>query len=152
MLGKDGRPLSPLSAAMARAKAGDDIHDIERDAAEDMPSDIRPCPCCGRNFAANRLPTHLEICQKITINSQQRQTWNSQSQRINNTQTFNASPPPQRSSTSRRGAPGGLGGTGSSFRASHTPGESSERAPSRNAGTARSTDGVRSSGAFGGGG
>ena len=64
---------------MPRAKAGDNIADIERDAHEAHEAaggdDIRPCPCCGRNFAAGRLEVHLEICQKITVNSQQRQTW-----------------------------------------------------------------------------
>ena len=75
MLGKDGRPLSPLSAAHARAKMGLDPFDEDPD---DLPSDITPCPCCGRNFAADRLEVHLEICQKITVNSAQRQTWDSQ--------------------------------------------------------------------------
>ena len=143
MLGKDGRPLSPLSAAMARAKAGEDPYDED---PNDIPSDIRPCPCCGRNFAKDRLPKHLEICQKITVNSQQRQTWNSQSQRLHNGQTFSSSPAPARAS--RRGP---MGGTGSNF--SHgvsTPNEGEHRAPSRNASTARSAD--RFGGGFGGGG
>ena len=142
MLGKDGRPLSPLSAAMARAKAGEDPYDED---PNDIPSDIRPCPCCGRNFAKDRLPKHLEICQKITVNSQQRQTWNSQSQRLTNGQTFggiSGSPPPVRSSLSRRG---GAGGT---FRATNTPGNG-ERAPSRSSQAESLVNGVRSLGSIG---
>lgn len=75
MLGKDGRPLSPLSAAIARKKAGMDPYEED---PNDMPTDIRPCPCCGRNFAADRLEVHLQICTKVASNSQQRGTWNSQ--------------------------------------------------------------------------
>ena len=57
MLGKDGRPLSPLSAAHARAKMGLDPYDED---PELRPSDIVPCPCCGRNFASDRLEVRPE--------------------------------------------------------------------------------------------
>ena len=79
MLGKDGRPLSPLSAALARAKAGFDPED-----EEDISSatDVAPCPCCGRNFARDRLQTHINICQKVTLNSQNRKTWDAREQRV----------------------------------------------------------------------
>jgi hypothetical protein len=147
MLGKDGRPLSPLSAALARQKAGEDPFDEDPD---DIPSDIRPCPCCGRNFSSDRLPKHLEICQKSQLNSQQRGTYNSQSKRLQDSQVaaFNAgngSPPPMRAASRRKNLASGAG-----TRGSHTPGEGAERAPSRNAATARSAD--ARSGGFGGGG
>jgi hypothetical protein len=146
MLGKDGRPLSPLSAAMARAKAGEDPFDED---PADIPSDIRPCPCCGRNFAANRLATHLEICTKVTINSQQRQTWNSQSQRVKDgSMSFGGSsqqpPSPTGLRASRRGVGGGMG---SSF---SRHGGNEERVPSRSSAASRSTDSGRSSGMGGG--
>jgi len=69
-MGKDGRPLSPLSAAVARAKAGEDPFDEDPNL---LPSNIVPCPCCGRNFASDRLHIHLAICQKVAVNSQSRQ-------------------------------------------------------------------------------
>ena len=78
MLGKDGRPLSPLSAAMARAKAGLDPE--EGDVAPT--SELAPCPCCGRNFIVERLQTHIAICQKVQINSSNRKTWNASEQRV----------------------------------------------------------------------
>jgi len=97
MLGKDGRPLSPLSAAHARAKIGLDPYDEDPSL---RPTDITPCPCCGRNFAADRLEVHLEICQKITVNSAQRRPWDSQQRRLNATLGaslggLNSSPAPQ---------------------------------------------------------
>ena len=79
MLGKDGRPLSPLSAAIARKKAGLDPYEEDTDEIE---LETLPCPCCGRNFHADRLEKHLEICRKSQLNAQQRGTWNSQSQRL----------------------------------------------------------------------
>ena len=132
MLGKDGRPLSPLSAAIARKKQGLDPYDEDPSV---LPTDIRPCPCCGRNFAADRLqvhleicrsshpipshpipshPTrdrlqvHLEICRKVTVNSAQRQTWDSHQQRLNGSIqaiSFNgtSSSSPSMQAMSRRG-------------------------------------------------
>ena len=80
MLGKDGRPLSPLSSALARAKAGLDPEDD--DDVDESASDLVPCPCCGRNFARERLATHLPICQKVTMNSMNRSKWDAREQRI----------------------------------------------------------------------
>ena len=61
---------------------------------------------------------HLEICQKVAINSSQRQTWNSQSQRLRDGQGsgFAPSSPPRHSASSRR-----LNATNDRWRASHTP-------------------------------
>ena len=78
MLGKDGRPLSPLSSAIARAKAGFDPEE-----GDDAPqSELAPCPCCGRNFMKERLATHVAICQKVQVNQTSRRTWNASEQRV----------------------------------------------------------------------
>ena len=68
-----------------------------------------------------RLPgeqVHLEICQKITVNSAQRQPWDSQRVRLNASGKFSgASPAPQRgpsaASSSRRGVLASRNGTAS---------------------------------------
>ncbi|KAL3906191.1 MAG: hypothetical protein SGPRY_010643, partial [Prymnesium sp.] len=100
MVGKDGRPLSPLSAAHARAKLGLDPYDEDPSL---LPTGITPCPCCGRNFAADRLDVHLEICQKASCNPSDiflrlRRVWDSQQKRLNatlgTTSGLNSSPTP----------------------------------------------------------
>ena len=143
MLGKDGRPLSPLSAAIARKKAGLDPYEEDTDEIE---LETLPCPCCGRNFHADRLEKHLEICRKSQLNAQQRGTWNSQSQRLDSSAaTFSASPPMTRSRGPR-----------SSFRASHTPIEGSTRDSSSRGAPGRSSGPRAGAGSaeypFGGGG
>jgi len=106
-LGQGGRPLSPLSAAVARAKAGEDPYDEDPSL---RPSSVVPCPCCGRSFASDRLQVHLAICEKVAVNSQARKVWDSSRQRLDRTSAdlcaLNSSPShspaPRRLSFSRR--------------------------------------------------
>jgi len=147
MLGKDGRPLSPLSAAIARKKAGLDPYDE----GEDVPADVRPCPNCGRNFAADRLHVHLSICQKVSTNAQQRGTFNATNQRLKDSAVSGGfSPPMGRASQSSRR----LDAANGRFRASHTPGDGggTSRDDRRASATSRSADVRGGFGGMGGGG
>lgn len=69
MLGKDGRPLSPLSAAQARSKAGLDPEDEDPSL---RPTEFTSCSSCGRNFSVDRIAKHLSICTKVSLNSSAR--------------------------------------------------------------------------------
>jgi hypothetical protein len=110
LTGKDGRPLSPLSAAVARAKAGEDPFDEDPNL---LPSTIVPCPCCGRNFAPDRLHIHLAICQKVAVNSQSRKVWDSSRQRVQGGTEFGGSPQPARGPTRKASFPRSAMRTGS---------------------------------------
>jgi uncharacterized Zn-finger protein len=68
-MGRDHKDLSPLSAAVARQKAGLDPYD------EDpllIPTEFAKCPQCGRSFQADRLEKHLGICQRVAKNEKAR--------------------------------------------------------------------------------
>ena len=81
-LGKDGRPLSPASAAIARAKAGEDLESLLADPTLNQgPSKLVACPSCGRNFAFDRLEKHLPICQKAKQSAKERGKWDGDARR-----------------------------------------------------------------------
>ena len=81
-LGKDGRPLSPASAAIARAKAGEDLESLLADPTLNQgPSKLVACPSCGRNFAFDRLEKHLAICQKAKQSAKERGKWDGDARR-----------------------------------------------------------------------
>ena len=69
MLGKDGRPLSPLSAAQARSKLGLDPEDEDPSL---RPTEFTACTNCGRNFSVDRIEKHYKICTKVSVNSSAR--------------------------------------------------------------------------------
>ena len=93
LTGKDGRPLSPLSAAMARAKAGEDPFAEEEAHLALRPTQFEKCPSCGRQFAAARVQQHLAICQKAKANAKQRGVWDSHASRVDRDEEARARPP-----------------------------------------------------------
>ena len=44
-----------------------------------MPSDIRPCPNCGRKFMPDRLQRHVKVCEDMARGQEWRGTWKSPS-------------------------------------------------------------------------